>query len=74
MAIDYDKILGIIDQIAARTQDLRNVVLRHKRPYVKIGTATVAFSTEQKAAVLSEYETLRAELKTLWDKLPVVKS
>lgn len=74
MAIDYDKILGIVDQMAARVQDLRNVVLRHKRPYLKIGTSTIALSSDQKTAVLSEYETLRAELKTLYEKLPVVKS
>jgi hypothetical protein len=71
MAIDHKNAVAVIDDMIVKLQTMRNAVLKHERPYIKVDAETVIpYTTDQKQGIIAVYGIIRANLTDLFKQLP----
>ena len=71
MAINHDEIVSVIDRMVEKLQTMRNAVLKHKRPYIRVDAETaIPYTADQKQSIIGMYATLRTALADLFKQLP----
>ena len=71
MAIDFDKVFKTAEEIHEKTGELLAITdLARIGAVVVEQVGTFQFTTAQKTALKGKYDSLKAEIATLWQDLP----